>query len=339
IFSTSNAFAALRADGSVIAWGRDLSGGQLDKTGEKNPVDLQAKIGTNVNTIAASDNAFTALRRDGSVISWPTDSFGGDAQKVAGSFVSLYSNRYAFAGITESGEVKVWGSRDFGGKLSSAVKKDLSGGVKRIVATGSAFAALKRDGAVIAWGGKGSGGNPGKSIQAQIEDGVKSLHATESAFAAITKKGGVVAWGDSSAGGIVPDGLTGRLSNVGAIYASNGTFAAVTKDRIISWGSRYVESVVKLPEGAKVVDVVASSEAFAALTDKGQVLTWGKSDFGGRPNAATRSLLTEGVLALKANYGAIAAIKSDGRLISWGDSDFGGKKGFDPIISGVVSFE
>lgn len=88
------------------------------------------------------------------MISWPTDSFGGDAQKVAGSFVSLSSNRYAFAGITESGEVKVWGSRDFGGELSSAAKKSLSGGVKRIVATGSAFAALKRDGAVIAWGGR-----------------------------------------------------------------------------------------------------------------------------------------------------------------------------------------
>jgi alpha-tubulin suppressor-like RCC1 family protein len=143
IFSTTNAFAAIRADGSVIAWGRDLSGGQLDKTREKNPEDIQKKIGTNVKIIAASDNAFTVLRRDGSMISWPTDSFGGNARKVSGSFVALASNRYACAGITESGGVKVWGSRDFGGELSSAAEKSLSGGVKRIVATGSAFAALK----------------------------------------------------------------------------------------------------------------------------------------------------------------------------------------------------
>jgi alpha-tubulin suppressor-like RCC1 family protein len=232
----------------------------------------------------------------------------------------------------------VWGSRDFGGELSSAAKKSLSGGVKKIVATGSAFAALKGNGAVIAWGGEGSGGDPGKTIQSRIAGGVKSVHATESAFAAITRTGGVIAWGDPSAGGKVPDHLTGGLSNVSTIYASNGTFAAVAKDRIISWGSRYAEGVVKLPEGAKVVDVVASSEAFAALTDQGQVLTWGKDDFGGRPNAVASNLLKSGVLALQANYGAIAAIKSDGRLISWGDSDFGGKKGFDPFIRDVVSF-
>jgi alpha-tubulin suppressor-like RCC1 family protein len=192
---------------------------------------------------------------------------------------------------------------------------------------------------VIAWGGEGSGGDPDKSIQSQIAGGVKSVHATESAFAAITKTGGVVAWGDSSAGGKVPDHLTGNLSNVSTIYASNGTFAAVTKDRIISWGSRYAEGVVKLPIGARVVDVVASSEAFAALTNQGQVLTWGKDDIGGAPDQITRNLLQSGVAELQANFGAIAAIKSDGRLISWGDSDFGGKKGFAPIISGVVSFE
>jgi alpha-tubulin suppressor-like RCC1 family protein len=148
----------------------------------------------------------------------------------------------------------------------------------------------------------------------------------------------VVAWGDSSAGGQIPDKLTGGLKDVRSIHASNGTFAAVTKDRIISWGSRYAEGVVKLPGGAKVVDVVASSEAFAALTNQGQVLTWGKGDFGGRPNDATRNLLKGGVVALQANYGAIAAIKGDGRFISWGDTDFGGRKGFDPLIQDVVSF-
>jgi alpha-tubulin suppressor-like RCC1 family protein len=62
IFSSGSAFAALKADGSVVTWGADWSGG--DSSG------VAGQLSSGVMQIFSSGSAFAALKADGSVVTW-----------------------------------------------------------------------------------------------------------------------------------------------------------------------------------------------------------------------------------------------------------------------------
>ena len=61
IISTDRAFAALREDGRVVAWGDPKYGGDDNKV--RNRLE-------NVQTIYSNPCAFAALRTDGDVVTW-----------------------------------------------------------------------------------------------------------------------------------------------------------------------------------------------------------------------------------------------------------------------------
>lgn len=65
--STWGAFAALRSDGTVVAWGDPQRGGDLS--------DVREDLHT-VQRLQASAHSFAALRADGSVVVWPCASAG-----------------------------------------------------------------------------------------------------------------------------------------------------------------------------------------------------------------------------------------------------------------------
>eukprot|EP00435_Cladocopium_sp_Y103_P074092 s88_g46.t1 len=63
------AFAALLADGSVVAWGNPYYGGNCQKVQE----ELQ-----DILCLKGSSRAFTAVRSDGVLVSWGDPGGGGD---------------------------------------------------------------------------------------------------------------------------------------------------------------------------------------------------------------------------------------------------------------------
>lgn len=231
--------------------------------------------------------------------------------------------------ITKPGNVVAWGNKDFGGTIGKDIENQLSGKVRSIASTATAFAALTRSGKVLTWGAAATGGDPSEKTQELLNRNVQSIYATESAFAALKKNGDIITWGDESTGGQIPKGLADKITGVRSIYASNFSFSAISKDRIVTWGSREAEGITTIPGDERISKVVSSSEAYAGLTKQGRVITWGRQDFGGRPPQEIQPLLMDKVVDIHANYAAIAAIRSDGRLVTWGDSDFGGKKVFD----------
>ena len=62
IFSSRYAFAALKDDGSVVAWGDPLRGGDTGSS--------QKFLRGNVQTIAANGTSFAALKKNGRVVTW-----------------------------------------------------------------------------------------------------------------------------------------------------------------------------------------------------------------------------------------------------------------------------
>ena len=63
--STYTAFAALRADGSITAWGNSEYGGS------------NAPTGTGYTKIYSTGNSFAALKADGSITAWGSSKYGG----------------------------------------------------------------------------------------------------------------------------------------------------------------------------------------------------------------------------------------------------------------------
>jgi flagellin len=163
------AFAALKADGSVVTWGSSTTGG--------NSSAVAAQLASGVQAIYSTSQAVAALKANGSVVTWGSSSFGGNSSAVAaqltGGVQAIYSNQNAFAALKADGSVVTWGDSGYGGN-SSAAAAQLTGGVQAIYSNQWAFAALKADGSVVTWGNSSYGGNS-SAVAAQLSSGVQSL--------------------------------------------------------------------------------------------------------------------------------------------------------------------
>ncbi|MBU6315942.1 MAG: putative Ig domain-containing protein, partial [Acidobacteria bacterium] len=135
------AFAALKADGSITAWGFNSGGG----TG--------APAGTGFTQVFSTTNAFAALKADGSITAWGNSRFGGTGAPAGTGFTQIFSNTNVFAALKADGSITAWGNASFGGTGSPA-----GTGFTQIVSNQFAFAALKADGSITAWGDANYGG-------------------------------------------------------------------------------------------------------------------------------------------------------------------------------------
>ncbi|CAE7324507.1 unnamed protein product, partial [Symbiodinium pilosum] len=63
-----NAMAALKTDGTVVAWGQKTFGGDCS--------ERQAEL-VGVYDVFAADAAFAALKEDGTVVAWGHAEYGG----------------------------------------------------------------------------------------------------------------------------------------------------------------------------------------------------------------------------------------------------------------------
>lgn len=121
IVSTNFAFAAVKADGSVVTWGERSYGGDSSRVAGQ----LQS-----VEKIFATDYAFAALRRDGSVVTWGgavgRSSSGGDSspvqRRLQQGVEEIISTQRAFAARKADGSVVTWGPANYGGDSSAAAE-------------------------------------------------------------------------------------------------------------------------------------------------------------------------------------------------------------------------
>ncbi len=108
-FRNASAFAALKADGSVVTWGYAGNGG------DSSAVASQLNGVVDVTQIYSTGSAFAALRVDGSVVTWGHASYGGNSSAVADHLngavdvTQIYSTWHAFAALRADGSVVTWG--------------------------------------------------------------------------------------------------------------------------------------------------------------------------------------------------------------------------------------
>eukprot|EP00439_Symbiodinium_sp_Y106_P016720 s736_g2.t1 len=324
------AFAALRADGSVVTWG-DPGGG-----GDSSSVQSQL---CNVCQVQSSGLAFAAIKADGSVVTWGSPSYGGDCSAVRDQLYSvqqIQSNYVAFAALRADGNVVTWGETD-----SSAVRDELQEGVLSIYAQdfmGFMGPLLAHEfGMVLGfevvgrrWAAASEDGNLALSFESIRGEGcllvpecASSLARCRDCLAVLQKDGTVQFWGRCA-----PTWLRKELSNVVRLRMAGVHGAALRSDgSVVLWentarGSNPGASALVRSQLTDVKDIQANSCAFAFLRRDGSVVTWGEDRYGGN-SAAVQTHLTD-VVSIQASHLAFAAIRRDGSVVTWGEPGSGG---------------
>jgi hypothetical protein len=204
---------ALRADGTVVAWGYNAG--------------VPADLGKVVSIAAGGYHNF-AIKEDGTLRVWG-DNTHGQCNVPAGlsNVVSARGGWQHSIALKADGTVVGWGR-------SSEGQATIPDGLNNVVAISSGEyhnLALKADGTVVAWGWNGVGQT---SVPAGLKDVVAisggGLHSL-----ALKSDGTVVAWGWNEYGQTtVPAGLTNVVAIAGAIEHS---LALKSDGTVVGWGA------------------------------------------------------------------------------------------------------
>jgi len=240
---------ALKNDGTVWAWGSNVSGqlGNGTYTGSNIPVQVIGLSG------------ITAIT-------------------CGGQYVGIDYGFYSFA-LKNNGTVWAWGFAP--GGINSNVPVQVSGlsNIIAIAAVGAHAIALKNDGTVWTWGWNamgqlGNGTTTDSNIPVQVNslNGITSVAAGVFHSLALKNDGTVWAWGDSQLGqcangegstAVQVDGLSG----VTAITANNVESAALKNDGTIwAWGNDYNAHPIYTPVQAGISGFVAINAGVQSLS-------------------------------------------------------------------------
>ncbi len=289
---------ALKTDGTVYAWGRNLEGQLGNGTNDSSDVPVKAKI-DNVKAISAGCGHSLALKENGTVWAWGYNRFGQLGNDTSG------------ANTDRNVPVKV---------------ATLGTGAKGVAAGDDFSVALMKDGTVRSWGDNyfGQLGN-GTYTPMDTPGPVSSLSnvkaiATDSSaqhVLALLNNGTVRSWGDNFYGQL-GDGTSGadtnrtkpvsvaNLSGVGAVAAGgNHSLALLASGRVKSWGYNFQGQLGNGTHGDStdrrtpgnvigledVRSITGGSYHSLAVLESGRVRSWGDSTGGllGNGSVATES--------------------------------------------------
>ena len=302
VFTTSEAFAALKNDGSVVVWGTGVYGAGMDSQVyeylESGVADI-VSIGLNGN------DAFAALKNDGSVIQWGLAGYESPQGIVATGIKKIFSNGNHFMFLTKDGSIKTSTHIPFEPELSLR----LASGVVDIISNEHSFTALKDDGSIVTFLNVQNEYPGGTYGQAWVEIGSDSMRSGWYADVSLNDNWNHTQYLEN----------TKRVKNV---VANDTGYAAVLDDgSVITWGyspANDTESIKdKLASG--VNKIFSSFDSFAALKDDGSVLTWGsRNENLGADSRSVADLLKSDVKTLSGHQLGFIALKKDGSVVFWG---------------------
>jgi len=319
---------ALRADGTVVAWGHNGAGQLGDGTFTNSSTPVVVNGLSNVIAIAAGTYHSVALLANGTVVAWGDNYFG---QLGNGSFTTC-GTPVAVYGLT---------------------------GVTAIAAGDSHTIALRSTGSAYTWGSNSNGqlgyATPStvKSTPGVVSGGLNALTAIAAgSYHSVVRKsdGTVWAWGDNTYGQLgnssypvntTPVAVSG-LSGVSTVSAGNmHTVALLNTGTVVAFGDNFYgqlgngtlngsSSPVAVSGLSTVVAVQAGGDHTVARKSDGTLVVWGRNSEGQLGNGTTiDSALPvpvaglSGVSAMAAGWYHTVALKTDGNVVSWGDNTSG----------------
>ncbi|HTI69873.1 MAG TPA: chitobiase/beta-hexosaminidase C-terminal domain-containing protein, partial [Candidatus Limnocylindria bacterium] len=233
---------ALKADGSVVAWGYGNAGQVFGPEATR----------SGVTAIAAGGSHTVVLKDDGSIVVWGSNSYGvSDVPESARSGIkAVAAGHFHVVALKNDGSVVAWGDDSDG---QTDVPEAAQSGITAIAAGDNNTMALKSDGSVLVWGKATSGQT---SVPESARRGVKAIAIGAGNAVALKSDGSVVAWGSSGQSEVPAEAVSG----VTAIAAGGGHTVALKSDNtVVAWGRNdYGQATV--PVGlARVTAIAAGS--------------------------------------------------------------------------------
>jgi hypothetical protein len=248
---------ALKADGTVAAWGHN----------DKGQCNVPAGL-ANVVAVSAGYYHSLALKADGTVVGWGGNFYRQcDApSEIQGQVVAVSAGEYHSLALKADGTVVAWGDNR---ESQLAVPVGLSD-VVAVSAGDSHSLALKADGTVVAWGD-----NCSNQIDVPVGlSDVVAISAGSNYSLAIKSDGTVVAWGSNTCGeSDVPAGIQGQVVAISGGEAH--TLALKSDGTVAAWGFNFNAQCNVPPGLANVVAVSAGNTHSLALKEDGTVVAWG----------------------------------------------------------------
>ncbi len=280
---------ALKADGSIVAWGFS----------EEGRTDIPASASSGVVAIAAAEYHSLTLKADGSVVAWGSSGWGLTTipSGVTSGVVAIAAGADHNLALKANGSVVGWGDNSNG---QIAIPASASNGVAAIAACKNHSLALKLDGSVVGWGNNNGGQI---TIPASASSEVVAIAAGQFHSLALKADGSVVGWGAGGPGtsGAVDYGQTtipaSASSGVVAIAAGRNHSLALKADgSVVGWGgNEYGQSTVP----ARVYELnlpLAVSGTVDTNTPGIYPLTYNVTNALGRDATATRSVVVTDTL-------------------------------------------
>ena len=305
---------ALKADGSLWAWGENF-GGQLGDGTTTNRI-TPVQVGSGYTAITAGYFHSAALKTNGSLWAWGANSTGqlGDGTiterhspvLIGSGYSAVAAGQGHTLALKTDGSLWAWGANGSGqlgdGTITQRNTPVLIGTGYSIIAAGFNHSlAVKTDGSLWAWGDNrsgqlGDGTTTQRNTPVQIGSGYNTITAGYFETLALKTDGSLWAWGE------------------------NDNSLQPMRLQPMQIGSGY--STVATSKG-----IVSNGHTVALMTDA-SLWAWG-ANFAGQLGDGTTTQRSTPVL-IGSGYSAVAAaqfhtlaLKIDGSLWAWGDNTYG----------------
>ena len=322
---------AVKTDGTVWAWGRNINGqlGDASTTQRLTPVQVTGLTGA--TAIAGGNNHSAALKSDGSMWAWGDNAVGqlgngattassvpvASSACVSGVFPAtsasplasrIAANQTHSLAIKPDGSLWVWG-RNENGELGDGTAIDRStpvpaaiSGVTQVATGWYHSLAVRSDRTVWAWGSNSNGQLGDGTLSNKLTPsgvpnltGVLAVAAGQYHSLALKSDGSVWGWGWNGNGRLGDGTLTQRINPVQVVGLTNA------------------------------IAIASGSSHSVALRSDGTVWTWGDNSWGmlgdGTFTQRTSPVQVAGltnVIAIAAGGLRTLALKSDGTIWGWG---------------------
>jgi len=308
---------ALRADGTVAAWG-------LNQSGECNIT----KGLTQAKQIASGRSHSLVLLANGTVQAIGLDNYGQcDVPPGLSNVTQVAAGEYTSFALKADGTIAVWGwlAANLGAPAGLTNVVEIAAGEAHVVAR-------KSDGSVVCWGSDTHG-------ECDYPGGPKNVIGIAAAYehsAAIRSDGTVTCWGNNDYGqSTVPNNLIAVKIALGDTHS----IAVKADGTVVGWGSSGSGETTAPTGLAGIQTVCAGSGASYGLDSNGNLFGWGDCTYGQTtiPNALYD------VQKVATGSGHVMLLKHDGSLGAWGLNNEGecnlfGKaaSGYTDVTAGIV---
>lgn len=281
----------LDTDGKIHTWGYTRITEVIDLGNIPEEVSK-----ANIKNIAIGYDHAVAMADNGEIYVWGNTRLGQDKLPMdlqqaikkgeAPNIVQLdASNQFTLA-LTDEGHLYIWGN----GNLNDIkIKKQYQDNVKKVTTNINTYLVLTKDGAAAYAGFQN---NAYSKVPEGLDSGVVDIASTANTNAALKEDGSLVFWGNITKGENKVPAHKGKIIK---IMGGRAHYTALTdQQEVLSWGSNtFKESTVPdFPEGTRIDTIYTGYYQNYAVSDKGDVHTWGLKGYTLGTDHLGRDILT-----------------------------------------------